>query len=212
MPGAPRDRERVSHGAVRAAFNAFGTAGRVILHRPGQDRGVPADADIRGIIRPISGTVFDGRHYCALDWHVLMLAWIDGGDRDYSHADAEAALGPIVTELILDGAPLVAERSPIKPFLAPEAPPVELERAFFFNVGALRGPGELAVGSHTFGYRAVFGDGSTESDEITFVVDAPGTGTCAWPPASPSGPPSGALPAVSGPLQPREQCRQNDRE
>ena len=70
------------------------------------------------------------------------------------------------------------ERSPIKPLLAPQAPPIGLEKAYFFNEGAVLNPDELAAGPHTFSYQTTFGDGSTDSGEITFFIDTPGTGAC----------------------------------
>jgi hypothetical protein len=168
----------VSRGAAVAAFNAFATGGRIILNRPGRDQGVPADSDVRAIIRPFSGTIFDGRHYCAEDWHVLMLAWIDGGDPTYTRRDAEAALGPIANQLVLDNRTLSTQRTPIKRFLAPEAPPVGMDEAYFFNEGTILSPDELAPGSHRFSYVTTFGDGSTDSDEIIFFIDEAGTGAC----------------------------------
>jgi hypothetical protein len=170
---------RIKRGDAQAVLNAFGTGGRVILRRKGETaEASPADFfGSHGSIRPFRGSPWDGRHFCAEDWHVILVAFIDGGDSSFGHQQAKATLDPVAISFTLDGAPLETTRTPIKPFHNPQA--FDLERAWYFQEGKIMSPDDLSVGQHELSAR--FTDptsGMDESDGITFFIDAAGTGAC----------------------------------
>jgi hypothetical protein len=140
----------------------------------------PAPADFlgsHGSIRPFGGSPWDGRHFCAEDWHVILIAWIDGGDASFGHQQAKASLDPVTNNFTLDGAALATTRTPIKPFNDSQA--FDLERAWYFQEGKIMSPDDLSVGQHQLTVR--FTDptsGLDDSDGITFFIDASGTGAC----------------------------------
>lgn len=166
---------RVTQGDVQALFQAFENGGwAILLHSP-PAQGAPADANIRGEIRPLP--FHDGRHYCVEDWHVILVAIVDGGDATFTHQDAQARLDPVTVSFTLDGVALPTTRTVIKPFLAPEL--FGLERTYAFQEGRIMAPSDLSVGSHQLVATIIFSPGEPpEVSEITFFVDAPGTGVC----------------------------------
>ncbi|HST84361.1 MAG TPA: hypothetical protein VLL08_21670 [Kineosporiaceae bacterium] len=174
--------DRVTHGDAQAVFQAFGNGGWAILNHHDVDfgdfaegLGAPADGEVKAAIRPFSGTLWDGRHFCAEDWHVILIAWIEGGDASFDMQDAKAIMNPVTIEFVLDGASLPTERTAIKRFLAPER--FDMAEAYYFQQGAVLSPSALAVGSHTLAETdtSIYG---TFTDQITFYIDAPGTGAC----------------------------------
>jgi hypothetical protein len=170
---------RITRGDAQAVFNAFGTAGRVILRKRGETaEAAPADfLGSHGSIRPFGGSPWDGGHFCAEDWHVILIAFIDGGDASFGHQQAKASLDPLAINFTLDGDPLDTTRTPIKPFNDAQA--FDLERAWYFQEGRIMSPDDLSVGQHELTVR--FTDpasGLDESDGITFFIDAAGTGAC----------------------------------
>jgi hypothetical protein len=109
------------------------------------------------------------------DWHVIVVAWIDGGDSSFTHQYAENSLNRITTTFTLDGAVLSSTHTAIKRFLDPGE---GLEAAYFFQEGRIMSPDELTVGEHQLAY-AAFEDGQLfDQDSITFFIDAANTGTC----------------------------------
>jgi hypothetical protein len=164
---------RVTRGDAQAVLNAFPNAGRIIRRNEVVRFNTPADPEIRATIRPFSGSIFDGRHYCVEDWHVIVVAEIAGGDHSFSEQDARADLNPITLTFTLDGAELPTDRGPIKRFLDP-APE---EKAFFFQQGALLSPSDLSAGSHSVSYTEDSPLGHHE-EGITFFIDPPGQGAC----------------------------------
>ena len=139
---------RITRGDAQAVFNAFGNAGRVILRKRGETaEAAPADfLGSHGSIRPFSGSPWYGRHFCAEDWHVILIAFIDGGDASFGHQQANASLDPLAISFTLDGGPLETSRTPIKPFNDSQA--FDLERAWSFQEGKLMSPDDLSVGQH----------------------------------------------------------------
>ena len=71
--------------------------------------------------------------------------------------------------LTLDGVVLDTTRTPLKS--APALP------GHYLHEGRIMGPDELSVGSHVL-KGDVGNPGFPFHDQITFVIDAPGTGTC----------------------------------
>jgi len=169
---------RINRGDAQAVLHAFGTGGRVILRNGQTAEASPADFfGSHGSIRPFRGSPWDGRHFCAEDWHVILIAWVDGGDASFGHQQAEASLDPLTNNFALDGAALATTRTPIQPFHNPQA--FGLERAWYFQEGRIMSPEDLSVGQHELSLR--FTDpasGLDESDGITFFIDAADTGAC----------------------------------
>jgi hypothetical protein len=167
---------RSTEGDARAVLNAFGNGGWAVVQHSPTIMGAPA-AGLLGsptAIRPFPP--FDGRHYCALDWHVFVIAWIDGGDMSFTRQNAEASLGQIVQRFWIDGAPVETERTPIKRFLRAEA--LGLEEAYSFQEGRILSPDDLTVGAHTMRVQSTDSTGAIFDNTITIHVDGAGTGAC----------------------------------
>jgi uncharacterized protein (DUF1501 family) len=156
---------RVTRGDAEAIFQAFGNGGWAIRDHRGTQVGAPADSQLRGSIRPFSGSPWDGRHFCAEDWHVLIVADIE---------DTRDQVAASVMQLTLDGATLATTRTAVKRFLKEGAQ----SEAYYAQEGAILSPSELSVGSHELAFAGTFFDGSSETDQITFYIDPAGTGAC----------------------------------
>ena len=179
MAPKPESR-RITRGDVDALLNAFGGGGRAILLHSKTAEGAPADSfGSHGSIRPFAGSAWDGAHFCAEDWHVILIADIEGGDNtSFKHDDAEQIMNGLDVSLILDGAPLPASRTAIKRFLNPQQ--FGFQVAYYFQQGQIICPTDLSVGTHRLDVTIVDASGQqTFQDGITFVIDAPGTGACA---------------------------------
>jgi hypothetical protein len=168
--------DRVTQGEAEAILSAYGTGGQILRSNGTIVSGAPADADAAATIRPFGAS--DGRHYCADDWHVIVLALIDGGDASYTRAQAEAFLGQLTVTFTLDRALLPTDTTPIKPYLDPES--VGLETGYWYQEGTVMSPESLSVGKHTL--EAVI-DGIPDANHplvlrSTFYIDASGTGAC----------------------------------
>jgi hypothetical protein len=168
--------DRVSRGDAEAVFHAFGGGGRIILNKNVTDTGAPADSDVRAAIRPSSGTIFDGRHYCAEDWHVILAATASGDTPSWSLREARAELAFTVNQFTLDGSTLSTSRTALKRFLVPPLP--EPAEAYYFQEGVIMSPSDLAVGEHILAITVYDGPTVIVEDEITFYIDAAGTGVC----------------------------------
>jgi hypothetical protein len=172
------DTGRITRGDVEAVLNAFTTGGREILSHQSSAAGFEAaPADFQGsdgAIRPFGP--WDGLHVCVDDWHVLLIAEFDGGDKSYKMQDAKNYLSQVGNLFYLDGNPIQTTSTPIKRFLNPEA--FGLEKAYGYQTGAIMAPGDLQVGQHTFKVHVVdpvYGDADLE---ITFYVDDSSSSTC----------------------------------
>jgi hypothetical protein len=138
-------------------------------------RGDDADPNVRVRISPFAGSVWDGRHFCVEDWHVIMVTWIEGGDASFTKQEAEAILNSVMISIVLDGAPLATTRTKVVRYRHPED--VGAVNAYAFSEYRIMAPSELSVGSHTLAFTATFPGGS-EGSQSTFIIDAAGTGTC----------------------------------
>lgn len=176
LASADASSDRVSRGDAEAVFHAFGGGGRVILNKNVTDTGAPADSDVRAAIRPFSGSIFDGRHYCAEDWHVILIANISGDTPSWSLQEARAELASIETQFTLDGSALATTSTALKRFLVPEL--LGVAEAYYFQDGVVMSPSDLAVGGHTLGVTVFDGPDVIVEDEITFYIDATDTGSC----------------------------------
>lgn len=163
---------RITRGDAEAIFQATPNGGwAVLLHSP-TGQGAPFDAQDRGAIRPLSFN--DGKHYCAEDWHVILLAPVVGGDASFTRPEAEAILDSVMLSFTLDGAPLPTTRTTVKRFLNPEPDDV----AYALQEGRIMAPSDLSVGGHQLAVTITEPGFPTEVLEITFFIDAPGTGAC----------------------------------
>jgi hypothetical protein len=169
---------RVTRGDAQAVCEAFGNGGWTILqHSHVIVQGAPADGLVGGlvVIRPIS-SIFDGKHYCALDWHVILVAEFDGGDASYTIQDFEAFRAATSIAFTLDGQPLATVRTATKPFQR-DLSSIGVTAAYYFQQGSVMSPDALAIGAHTPGLAESdpYGSGT---DNLTFYIDAPNTGVC----------------------------------
>ena len=170
---------RITRGDVEAVLNAFGGGGRAVLLHSKTAEGAPADFfGTHGSIRPFAGSPWDGAHFCAEDWHVILMADFEGGDGSFKHADAEHIMDGLDVSFTLDGAPLPTTRTAIKRFLNPDQ--FGLQVAYYFQQGQIMSPADLSIGSHRLEVTIVDATGQQSfQDGITFFIDAPGTGACA---------------------------------
>ena len=161
--------QRASEGDARAVLQAFGGGGLAVrLHQEAAGGG-PGDPLDRVAIRPFGP--WDNRHFCALDWHTILIADIEGGDQGFTERDAKNIIDQMIVTFTLDGERLQVDRTAVKRFASPER--FDLEVAYWAQWGRVMAPDELAVGQHTLSVVA----GDFQGD-ITFFIDAAGTGVC----------------------------------
>jgi hypothetical protein len=138
---------RITRGDAEAVLNAFGGGGQAVLLHSKTAEGAPADfLGSHGSIRPFSGSPWDGAHFCAEDWHVILIADIEGGDASFKHNDAARIMDGLNVSFTLDGASLPTTRTAVKRFLNPEE--FGLQVAYYFQQGQIMSPADLSVGSH----------------------------------------------------------------
>jgi choline dehydrogenase-like flavoprotein len=97
---AAADPRRITQGDAQAIFEAFGTGGRVIVANGTTTQAAPADFfGSHGSIRPFDQ--WDGQHFCAEDWHVILIAGaaFDDGDPPLQSARRRSHPGPDHAEL-----------------------------------------------------------------------------------------------------------------
>ena len=169
---------RITRGDVEAVLQAFGGGGRAVLFHSKTAEGAPADFfGSHGSIRPFAGSPWDGAHLCAEDWHVILMADIEGGDGSFQYGDAERIMNALDVSFTLDGTALPTTRTAIKRFLNPEQ--FGLQVAYYFQQGQIMSPADLSIGSHQLDVTMVDASGQQSfQDGITFVIDPPGTGAC----------------------------------
>jgi hypothetical protein len=181
-------RRRVTRGDVRAQFEASEGGGLVVILRtglPGAAVAAPANL-FEHSIRPFG--LWNGRHFCDTDWHLLVFAEIVAageGEPRITREEGEAVLEPRSVDLYLDGTRLTdTERTSIRRFiqglaLQDDGTFRRISDGWWFQTGAFFRPGELAVGPHTFSTTTTEpGTDDFVVGPITFHVDAAGTGSC----------------------------------
>jgi hypothetical protein len=162
-------------GGAQAAFQAFGTGGIAIL-KHGSHGGAPADLEGSTVIRPFGR--FDGLHYCTDDWLLLTIAGNVEGDKSLTMQQAKAIVESETYNLFLDGSELNYTQTATKRLPFPEVFS-DAKEIYTTGYSVIVAPGDLSLGSHTFGFEHFDADGNVlESDEITFFIDASGTGAC----------------------------------
>jgi hypothetical protein len=119
--------------AMPKPCRGLGSGGWAILRHSKVAKGAPSQglADSRVAIRPFSD--WNGRRFCELDWHVILIADIEPVDDTSSRQDAKAAAENLIVSMTLDGAPLPLTRTAVKRFLNPER--FDLEDAVFAQWG-----------------------------------------------------------------------------
>lgn len=170
---------RITRGDVEAVLQDFGGGGWAVLLHSRTAEGAPADFfGSHGSIRPFAGSPWDGAHFCAEDWPVILMADIEGGDGSFQHGDAERIMNELDVSFTLDGTALPTTRTAIKRFLNPEQ--FGFQVAYYFQQGQIMSPADLSIGSHQLDVTVVDASGQQSfQDGITFVIDPPGTGACA---------------------------------
>ncbi len=129
----------ITRGDVEAVLHAAGGGGLAVLRHSKTAQGAPADVvGSHGSIRPFAGSPWDGAHFCAEDWHVILMADIEGGDSSFKHNDAAGIMNGLEISFTLDGAPLPTTRTAIKRFLDPEA--FGFQVAYYFQQGQMMSP------------------------------------------------------------------------
>lgn len=174
-------RHPVTRGEAESILQAFGGAGRILRSRRIVNPGNPADPGVRASIRPLSDPAlpFNNRHYCVEDWHVILIAEFDGGDRSFTEVDANSLLSPINFTFTLDGVELTdITRTPIHRLLDSLSLDPTFEVAYFFQQGKLFAPNELAVGQHSLSVVEATPTQEIARDSIIFFIDAAGEGVC----------------------------------
>lgn len=164
---------RVTRGDAESVFQAFNNGGWAIRLHPGVIEGPPADFQLDSLARIAAGT--NNRHYCALDWHVILVSTVEGNRPGESLTNQEIwdNLEARQVTFLLDGAPLEVERTNPRRTTNPEFR--GFYEAFYVNTGRVMAPDELAVGQHTL---VAIGSLQGVISRITFFIDAPGTGVC----------------------------------
>ena len=167
--------DRIKRGDVEAVFEAFGNGGWAVLRHSKAAQGAPADqVGSHGAIRPFQP--WDGQHLCAEDWHVILIADIEGGDTSFSEHDAKEIMSTITVTFTLDGAVLTTKRTAIKRFLNPEL--FGLEEAYYFQEGRVMSPDDLTVGQHQLNCRMTAAGVVVFDGGIQFTVDPAGGAAC----------------------------------
>ena len=177
---ADRASERVTRGDAQAVLEAFGGGGWAIRLNAPVIEGAPADfmPDSKARISP--SALYSGRHYCALDFHVISVAIVEGNAEGETLSNQEIMdrIAARNVEIFLDGAPLVTERTTPRRTTNPGFR--EFVEAFYVQQGRIMAPEDLSPGPHNL--RAIgnrFGFPPQVIGDIVFVIDAPGTGACA---------------------------------
>jgi len=173
------DSIRVTKGDVESILYAFTTGGRIIIffnqnEKAGYYAGLADTPGDKGSFRPLPP--WDGQHYCVSDWHVILLAYFDGGDQSFTYEDASNSLSRVEISFTLDGEPLSTTRTSITRFTA--ADQFGMEEAYGFQEGAIMEPTDLGVGQHNL--ETLTTDPWYGSDQwsTTFYIDDVDSPTC----------------------------------
>jgi hypothetical protein len=164
---------RVSKGEAQSVFQAFGNGGITVF---GHTHTVDEDtlSDTLVAIRPLDP--WNGNHYCALDWHVIVLAIFDGADASYKKQTFEALREATSMSFTVDDEPIATGQTATKRFLGDPAF-FGMTTGYWYAQGRVLAPDELAVGTHTLGAVVTDPEGVWQNT-VTFTIDAPGTGAC----------------------------------
>lgn len=173
--------ERVTRGDAEALHQAFNNGGWAVVLNGGEIiEGAPADfmADSAGRILP--NALWNGRHFCELDWHVVSAAISEGNqppNQSRTVKDIRDFLDTATVDIRLDGTSIPLDRSATKRTTNPER--IGATVAFYVDFGRVMAPDEIAVGAHTLQLIASRGGRPPMAmPPITFHIDAAGTGTC----------------------------------
>jgi hypothetical protein len=103
--------QRIDRGKAEAVFHTGFTGGL----RSGQ--GAPADPNRKVTFKPFEEQGVS--HYCAEDWHVILLGLgVDEANNGVTSAgEAKKLFAPTVMTFVLDGKPFETTRLPVNPLL-----------------------------------------------------------------------------------------------
>jgi hypothetical protein len=160
--------DRVTRGDVEATLHTWNTGLRALRFIGNATAAAPLEGFQQGLIHPLFS---DGTHYCVEDWHVIMSAWVAGGEESFTPQDAVAELSGIESTFILDGMTLPITETPIVRRVAGG-------NEFGYAFGSILSPSDLGVGEHTLTYMVAFPEGDADQVTITFYVDPSGSGAC----------------------------------
>jgi hypothetical protein len=95
--------------------------GEAISNHSFKGLGAPGDVERRATIRPIPDEGFDGRHYFAEDWHVIVLADIaKDTSKAFTRRDFEQVTAGDEIVFTLDGKALKTSRSATRRLVLPD--------------------------------------------------------------------------------------------
>jgi hypothetical protein len=163
---------RITQGDAQAVANAFGSGGWAVINHNKVELAGPGDRP--AAIRPLEP--FDGRHYCALDWHAIVLADVEGGDSTYTQQQAQAAIDLLSVTMYLDGQQLQLTQTAVQRFNNPSL--FNLQVAYYSQWGQVESPDALSVGSHTLQGVMTSAGKKMLDQTITFYIDPSTSTTC----------------------------------
>ena len=172
---------RVTEGDAQAVFEAFGNGGwGVVLNGGTVEEGAPSDFLQDSMARISPAALWNGRHFCSLDWHVISVAANEGNPAGGTRTNQELrdTLSQIGFLITLDGALLDIETTAIKRTTNPER--IGAVEAFYITAGRVLAPDDLSVGQHSLQFTGTRpGRPPMVMPAITFFIDAPEEGVCA---------------------------------
>jgi hypothetical protein len=161
----------VTRGDAEAVFQALQNGAQAIrVNGGGMLEGAPVQPRAR--ISPL----VSGRRFCASDWHVIAVAFLDAFPQsEQAHAQAAADFSSLVVQLQLDGAPLALETTALKR-IDPTFTQLTVgagQAGYWIQFGAIMSPTDLAVGAHTLQLLGTFA-----LAPVTFFIDPAGSAAC----------------------------------
>jgi hypothetical protein len=134
---------RIQRRHAQAIFDEFGGGAGAIMQRREASPGPPiCFLNGHSAIKPFDP--WDGRRFDAADWHVIIVAAVEGGDAGFTLPDAEKIMDTIEVSFAVDGARLETARTAAKRFPRPEI--FALEQVYYFQEGRLIPPFGLRAG------------------------------------------------------------------
>jgi hypothetical protein len=176
---APAAAQRVTRGDAEAVFQGAFNGGWAIRLHSDSLKGVPADFLVDSLARITPAADRNGRHYCALDWHVVNVAIVEGNRFGETATNKELLerLANRHVEFNIDGETIDTRRTPPKRTTNPQNR--AFVEAFIVSEGQVLAPDAISVGQHLLtatGFRP--GAPPMALPTVVFFIDAPGTGVC----------------------------------
>jgi hypothetical protein len=160
--------DRVSRGEALSLLHGWNNARRAILLNDGVGA-VQFEDFTNTAILPFGN--FEGKHYCEEDHQVAMMGWISSAT---TYEEAKASLDTVTQAFLIDGQQYETIRTPVVQRVGTSPG----QQVFAFSEGAILAPGDLSVGMHTLEAPIYFSGDLILTLDITFHMDAAGTGVC----------------------------------